>query len=123
MQILSQTVADRARCGSKVPDVRALDRSRDNEQGLRFIVFGIVAKAPKWTRGNDLIGTFVRVKPKRSECVPLCAPQGVSDTELPPAVGVQRRIDRNALGYHRCALFRRSGLSIIIWHARSGGHG
>lgn len=121
MQILSQTVADRARCGSKVPDVRALDRSCDYEQGLRCIVFGVVAKAPKWTRGNDLIGTFVRVQPKRSECMPLCAPQDVGDTKLNPAAGIQCRIDRNALGYHRCALFRRSGLSISIWHASPTG--
>jgi hypothetical protein len=113
VQIPSQTVADRARCGSKVPDVRALDWSRDNEQRLRCVVFGVVAKAPKWTRGNDLIGTFVRVEPKRSECMPLCAPQDVGDTELNPAVGVQCRIDRNARLPQMC-FFRRSGLSISL---------
>ena len=87
MQIPSQTVADRARCRSKVPDVWALDWSRDNEQGLRCIVFGVVAKTPKWTRGNDLIGTFDRVQTKRSEYVALRAPQGVGGTELTPTAG------------------------------------
>lgn len=47
----------------------------------------VIAKAPEWTRGNDLIGTFDRVQPKRSKYVSLRAPHGVGDAKLVPAVG------------------------------------
>jgi hypothetical protein len=42
-------------------------------------VVAVLAKAPKWTRGGDLIGTFVRAQPKRFECMPYGQKTGSAD--------------------------------------------
>src|SRR5215475_13919932 len=71
MHALSPAITDRAHRGGQIPDVGAFDRRCDDEHRGRRGVVTVVAKAPERTRGGDLIGTFARPQPKRSESMPL----------------------------------------------------
>src|SRR5262245_13978956 len=89
MHALPHAITDRARRGRQVPDVGAFDWRCDDQYRGRGSAGTVVAKAPKWTRGGDLIGTLVRAQPKRFECMPLGATQDVAHPKLNSIESVQ----------------------------------
>src|SRR5215472_17008500 len=80
MKALTQNVTDGARWWDEIPDVCAFDGSRHDEHRLCG-GFAIIAKAPVWPRGHDLIRTFLGTQSKVLERLPLCTPQQVGHTE------------------------------------------
>jgi hypothetical protein len=88
MQALSQAVSDCARGRGEVPNIRPLDRSCDNEQGMRCFLTGIGAKAPLRSGRYNLIGTLAGAESECSDCIALRAAQHVRHTELSSAESV-----------------------------------
>src|SRR5262249_41090921 len=100
VQTLFHTVADRAGCWAKIPDIRPLNGSGKDEERHGTALIAVITQPPKRAQSNDLIRALARIQSQCSKRIALYAAQCISNGKLCPGQCLQRSICCSRLDLH-----------------------